>query len=426
MWCSLFHLDFGWKPLFTTPELTFLSPLQLGPYFLLAMFMVPLAAIYVRSFYGLKRWFDACRSASTFDPPWAAFSHRAAGRGPVLAVGKKPQVLAVLSFGYSSIQQAMTQDGGIGGADPADDRAGQDRHHRLDYRQRRLRRGFRASMVIGGCGGGELGIVFHRLAGLGSPSGELRDRRHGGLLCRRGQNALFDLDYRQRDDRRIRPAAAFALGLHAVVHFLRQAIDLFLAGGEPGRLAGPSRGFRAANAGRGPGEPVLLAGPRCGGAAAERFLDDGARGLGTAASPVLPVVDADNRLLGVVNLEEVHFAAQKPALGSLVLVEDLMRTDIRPLTPDDTLDRGLELFVENDLMTLPVVDDYQSRHVLGMVRRFEIAAPISATCTLRTARKSSIRARPAACQKDGGARCVDPPYTLVAPHPSRRPRSSMW
>ncbi|MCU0916225.1 MAG: CBS domain-containing protein [Planctomycetes bacterium] len=50
---------------------------------------------------------------------------------------------------------------------------------------------------------------------------------------------------------------------------------------------------------------------------------------------IVPVVDAQNHLLGVVNLEEVHLAATEPAL--------------------------------------PVVADLQQRIVLGMVRRYEIA-----------------------------------------------------
>ncbi len=58
----------------------------------------------------------------------------------------------------------------------------------------------------------------------------------------------------------------------------------------------------------------------------------------------------------------------------MVLAADLMRSDVRPLTPDDTLDRALELFVENDLLALPVVDDLKTRKVMGMVRRFEIAS----------------------------------------------------
>jgi CIC family chloride channel protein len=96
--------------------------------------------------------------------------------------------------------------------------------------------------------------------------------------------------------------------------------------------------------------------------------------LSSVPFPVLPVVDEDNRLLGVVDLEEVHLASQEPTLQPLVLAADLMRSDIRPLTVDDTLDRALELFVENDLLALPVVNDLKARNVVGIVRRFEIAS----------------------------------------------------
>ena len=44
-----------------------------------------------------------------------------------------------------------------------------------------------------------------------------------------------------------------------------------------------------------------------------------------------------------------HQAAHAGDLGPLLVAEDLMRSDVRPLTPDDTLDRALELFVENDV-----------------------------------------------------------------------------
>ena len=96
--------------------------------------------------------------------------------------------------------------------------------------------------------------------------------------------------------------------------------------------------------------------------------------LSEAPHSVLPVVDANNRLLGVVNLEEVHLASQSPSLQSLVVCEDLMRSDVQPLTPDDTLDRALELFVENDLLSLPVVANLEERQVLGMVSRFDISS----------------------------------------------------
>jgi CIC family chloride channel protein len=103
-------------------------------------------------------------------------------------------------------------------------------------------------------------------------------------------------------------------------------------------------------------------------------LDNVLRRLSEASCSVLPVVDGDHRLLGVVTLEEVHVATESPALKSLVVAEDLMRGDVQPLTPDDTLDRALELCVENDLLTLPVVADLKDRKVLGMVSRFDISS----------------------------------------------------
>jgi CBS domain-containing protein len=102
-------------------------------------------------------------------------------------------------------------------------------------------------------------------------------------------------------------------------------------------------------------------------------LDTVINQLDAAPHAILPVVDAHSRLLGVVNLEEVYLASGEPALKPLILAEDLMRTDVRPLTPDDTLDHVQELFVENDLLALPVVNDHKHREVLGMIQRHEIA-----------------------------------------------------
>ena len=53
--------------------------------------------------------------------------------------------------------------------------------------------------------------------------------------------------------------------------------------------------------------------------------------LDEAPYHVLPVVDGENRLLGIVDLEEVHLASQAPSLTPLILAADLMRSDVRPL-----------------------------------------------------------------------------------------------
>jgi CBS domain-containing protein len=88
----------------------------------------------------------------------------------------------------------------------------------------------------------------------------------------------------------------------------------------------------------------------------------------------LPVTDDRGRYLGQVSLEEVHLASISPHLAPLVLAADLMRTDLTPLKPDDSLDRALELFVESDRLALPVVDGTAEQHVIGVVKRSEISS----------------------------------------------------
>ena len=105
-----------------------------------------------------------------------------------------------------------------------------------------------------------------------------------------------------------------------------------------------------------PGDPLS--------SVAEHFQDP--------AMPVLPVVDAGGRLLGVISPEEVSVALQSSAVGSMLLAADMARDGVSPLRPDDDLDRALELFVENDLLALPVVTE--DRRVIGMVRRSDVVS----------------------------------------------------
>src|SRR5207253_2772995 len=68
-----FAMAFGWKPLFTIPSevsdvLTFDNPLALVLYGFLALFLVLLAMIYTRSFYGLTHLFERWRFRRHFRP----------------------------------------------------------------------------------------------------------------------------------------------------------------------------------------------------------------------------------------------------------------------------------------------------------------------------------------------------------------------
>jgi CBS domain-containing protein len=50
-----------------------------------------------------------------------------------------------------------------------------------------------------------------------------------------------------------------------------------------------------------------------------------------------------------------------------------MRGGVTPLRPQDPLDLALELFVESNLLALPVVDGQDSR-VVGLVKRVDVSS----------------------------------------------------
>ena len=384
----------GWEPLFKIPDLKFTNPWQLGPYLVLALFMVFLAMLYTRTFYGCKRLFDRLPLPRHFRPAIGAFLTglvavclyglaRCFTPNPVQqGVGGQPQqVLAVLAFGYSAIQDAVMQDAHLGtSVFVAASILLMIALGKIITTSLTIGSGgsggvFGPSMVIGGCGGGALGIMFHHfwphlvphpasfvivgMAGFFAAAAKtpfstliIVSELTGGYTLLLPSLWVCTLSFILSDEQSIYASQVESRSLSPAHQgsFVRQ----ILAGIRVRQFLSPS-------------EPLLVL-------HRNDSLATVVERLGNARHPVLPVVGDGNKLLGVVNLEEVHLAAQAPSLKSLIVAEDLMRSDIQPLTPDDTLDRAQELFVENDLMTLPIVNDLQERQVIGMVRRFEIAS----------------------------------------------------
>ena len=183
--------------------------------------MVVLAMLYTRTFYGLTHLFHRLK----IPPSLQAGRRRACsaallGLGLYYLFGHDPQVLAVLSFGYGILQDAMTLRPTPG--EPVASRwscgcrVGQDPDHRPDDRQRRLGRRLRpvdGHRRLRRRGARDLALHWTSATVARAASGHLRHRRHGGLLRRSRQDPVFDAGDRQRNDRQLRPAAADAVGL---------------------------------------------------------------------------------------------------------------------------------------------------------------------------------------------------------------------
>jgi len=83
----------------------------------------------------------------------------------------------------------------------------------------------------------------------------------------------------------------------------------------------------------------------------------------------LPVLDADDKLVGIVAERDLMFAALR-YLGSSVDVEHVMHRKVVTARPDMTVAAAASLMVANAIGGLPVVDD--GGNVVGVITETDI------------------------------------------------------
>jgi CIC family chloride channel protein len=380
-----FGLAFGWSPLFTLPPelinvLTFNNPLRLVSYLLLALFMVVLAMLYTRTFYSVTYLFRGLPMRAHFRPAIGAFLSGAVGLALYYLLDEEKDVLAVLSFGYGILQDAMTSasGGGVGlyfAWVLLAVSLGKILTTALTIGSGGSGGVFGPSMVIGGCGGGALGIFLHWLwPELAPQPASFVIVGMAGFFAAAAKtpfSTLVIVSEMTGNYNLLLPtlwvcALAFLLSDEQSIYSSQvesrsrspahqgDYVREVLSGLQVSRFVIPIAQVPTLN----PGDPL------------EAVL----KRLSNSAYGALPVTDKEGRLLGVVSLEEVHLASHSPNLRSIILAADLMRSDVDALKPEDRLDYAVETFVENDLVVLPVVDGAPEKKVIGIVKRTDIAS----------------------------------------------------
>ena len=331
---------------------------------LLVLFMIFLAMLYTRTFYGMTGLFRRLSLPHHFRPAIGAFLTGLVGFLLYYAFGRDQTVLAVLAFGYGSVQQAMNDGAAMSAWVLLAIALGKILTTSLTIGSGGSGGVFGPSMVIGGCGGGALGIALHHLwPGLVPNPASFVIVGMAGFFAAAAKTPFSTLII----------VSEMTGGYHLLLPALWVCVLAFLLSDEKSIYSAQMESRSRSPAHRGsfvrdvlgevrvgqffiPGQVLTALRPDDSMETILARLDD-------SQHPVLPVVDQRNRLLGVVDLEEVHLAAQASHAQTLVVAEDLMRTDVTPLAPEDRLDRALELFIEHDLLSLPVVNDL--RHRIG-------------------------------------------------------------
>lgn len=375
----------AWKPLFELSAnlvhaTAFDDPLQLGPYLVLAICMAVLAMIYTRTFYGLTYAFRRLPMIPHLRPAIGALLTALVGLALLALFNGDKRVLSVLSFGYGILQEIFRQ-AGEGGATG---------HMALvliavafgKILTTALTIGsggsggvFGPSMVVGGCGGGALGVLFHDLTPSLVP--------HPGTFVLVGMAGFFAAAAKVPFSTLVM-VGEITGNYNLLLPTLWVCVISFLLSDEQSIYCQQVESRSRSPAHQGSYAREVLAGLRVGPfvtppAAVPVFgpgdgVADVIDRMGKTGSHAAPVVGPEGRLLGVIALEEVLLTTQSPGLRDFALAADLMRSDVTPLQAQDSLDRAMELFVESDLLLLPVVEDAPTRRLVGVVHRADIAA----------------------------------------------------
>jgi CIC family chloride channel protein len=341
---------------------------------LLALWVAFLSMIYVRTFYGMTYLFHQLKFPRIFKPAIGAFLTGCIGVGLYYAFGRSKTVLSVLSFGYGILQDGLEPNAKLAAGLLLVVAIGKIVTTSLTIGSGGSGGVFGPSMVIGGCGGAALGVFFHGLWPwlVPQPATFLILGMAGffAAAAKTPFSTLIIVSEMTGDYKLLLPA----LWVVTIAFLVSDEEPLYKAQVKSRALSPAHQGSYVRE---------VLAGLKV-----SAFLKDGVAPLvlrpndsllvvidrlESSGLAALPVVDGQGSLQGIVVLDEVHLATRSGQAGTWLLAADLMRTEVDPLTPEDRLDRAMELFVEQDLLALPVVNDLKQRAVVATARRADIA-----------------------------------------------------
>lgn len=87
---------------------------------------------------------------------------------------------------------------------------------------------------------------------------------------------------------------------------------------------------------------------------------------------IFPVEDKDGRFIGLITLNDLKSVLAIGDMGRVVIASDIADPLPRTLSPDDTLDRALNIMSETEMEAIPVVPAGQPDKLLGIIKRQDV------------------------------------------------------
>jgi CIC family chloride channel protein len=100
-------------------------------------------------------------------------------------------------------------------------------------------------------------------------------------------------------------------------------------------------------------------------------LNDIVHQLAETPQRYFPVVDADEKLVGIFSAEDVRAYLYDDLIWEIANARDIMKTKVITVTPEDDLNAALTRFTALNIDELPVVSPDDPQKLLGVLRRKE-------------------------------------------------------
>ncbi len=358
---SLFCSFFGWGSLFKAPDYPFHNVLELGPYTVLALVLMPFVFLFVKVFWGFHDFFQQLDMPLWIKP----------AVGGVLTGALGILIPHVIGFSYGFIQEALNHNvplhllllvafakilatsfsigsGGSGGV-------------------------FGPSVVIGGSVGGAVGMAFHQLMpSIVTEPAPFVIVGMAGFLAGSSNvpiTAIIVVSEITSSYHLLLPSMLVC----SLSFFLCKRWNLYRAQ-EPNKIASPAhRGEFFTNVLENIRVKDIFNPNKVHAVIPEdmNFVQF-CRFFPKTEQHYFPVVDKNGKLSGIFSINDIRQCIFAEDLGQLVIMKDIARKDVIKTTPSEDINSVLKKFTIRNIDAIPVVSDDDPGEFLGMISRREV------------------------------------------------------
>ena len=361
-------------PLFgSRVEYSVASPAELVPLSVLAVALVAVGVLYIKTFHGTRDLFKKLPVMHHLRPMIGALLAGVCGIGLYLAMGQDERALAVLSTGYGGLQRAMEDTGRMGVLLLLAIALVKIVTTSLTISSGGSGGVFGPSMVIGGCIGGAVGQFFHGLWPDLVPRSEVYTVvGMAGFFagCAHAPISTIIMVSEMTGEYKLLLPTMWV----STLCFLMCRRWTLYEKQVPSRLESPAH--------RGDFLVDLLEGIKVSDVSLRQrrtvpesmSLREILKLLPESRQNYFPVVDAGDRLVGIFSTDDVRAYLYDESIWQLAVARDIMTTNLIRVAPADDLNTAMRRFVELNLDELPVVAADDSGRLLGMLRRKDAIA----------------------------------------------------